>query len=112
MNSDTERPAIVQIACKDQAEADAIARHLIETHLAACIQSHAIKSTYAWQGKIEQGEEIMLTVKTRTALFPALEAAVLALHSYEVPEIVMIEISAGHAPYLDWLATQTASRTK
>ncbi len=107
-----QSPAIVQVACKDQAEADAIASQLVEAGLAACVQSHTIKSTYAWQGKVEQSAEIMLTIKTRATLFPVLEAAVVELHSYDVPEIVMIEISAGHAPYLDWLATQTGGRAK
>ncbi len=93
----------VSIACGSQAEAETIARLLIEQHLAACVQTHAITSTYRWQGQIETANEIMLTAKTLTSKLDALEVLVKAHHSYEVPEIIATPAVWVSASYAKWL---------
>lgn len=107
MSQHPDPAVVVLIAAGSATEAQAIARHLVEQRLAACVQRTAISSTYRWQGKIEEADEILLLAKTRASLFPALEQAVLALHSYTVPEILCLPVSEGHAPYLDWLQAET-----
>ena len=89
----------VSIACGSGAEAQAIARALVEERLAACVQSHAVTSTYRWQGAIETAPEVMLTAKTRFDKLPALEARVRDLHSYAVPEIIAVSVVWAHEPY-------------
>jgi periplasmic divalent cation tolerance protein len=63
----------------------------------------AIESVYRWQGKIERQQEVLVIAKTRKAKFAELEREVRAIHSYQTPEIVALELSAGSLPYLEWL---------
>ena len=85
-----------------------MARALVEARLAACMQVVAVGSTYRWESVIEEASEQLLLCKIVAADFPAVEAAIRARHGYEVPEIVMTPIAAGHAPYFDWIATSCA----
>lgn len=93
----------VSIACANAAEAATIARLLVEQRLAACVQSHAITSTYLWQGAIETSNEVMLTAKTLAGRFDALVIAVRAVHSYDVPEIIAQPVIHVSASYEQWL---------
>ncbi len=99
--------AVVMIAVPSQDEAGAIARALVEKGLAACVQTLPITSTYRWEGEVETSGEVLLLVKTRAELFEALEAAVVALHPYEVPEIIAVPADKAHGPYRDWLIDET-----
>jgi periplasmic divalent cation tolerance protein len=89
-------------------EAQHAARLLVEERLAACVQLLPIESFYRWQGAVQTEAEVLLLVKTRTALFDAAIARIKAVHSYTVPEIVGWPFSAGHLPYLDWIDEVTA----
>lgn len=93
----------VSIACGSEREANTIARHLVEHRLAACVQSHAITSTYRWQGDIETASEVMLTAKTLADKLDALAAEVRRLHSYEVPEILAQPVVWTSDDYVAWL---------
>lgn len=107
MSGTVDDAVVVLIAAASPAEAEVLARHLVEQRLAACVQQMAVNSTYRWNGTVERADEVLLLAKSRAALFPALEQAVLALHSYDVPEIVCLPVSTGHRPYLDWLSAET-----
>ena len=63
---------------------------------------------YHWRGEIETASEVPVVIKTRQALYGAVEAAVKAAHPYELPEIVAVPVIHGLAGYLDWIATETA----
>lgn len=90
-------------------EAGRIARTLVESKLAACAQVMGpIESHYRWKGALEQSTEWLCLVKTRRANYAAVEAAIRANHSYEVPEIVAIPIEAGSESYLAWLRAETS----
>ncbi|HJS46284.1 MAG TPA: divalent-cation tolerance protein CutA [Rhizomicrobium sp.] len=89
-------------------EAQQIAKLLIDEKLAACVQLLPIESFYVWQGKTQNEAEILLVVKTRSALFEPTIARIKAVHSYTLPEIVAMPFSAGFAGYLDWIDTVTA----
>ena len=85
-------------------DVEALARALVEQRLVACVNLVPnVTSIYRWQGKIEQDEERLLVMKTRADRFEALRSAIVAQHSYEVPEIVALPLVAGHAPYLAWI---------
>jgi periplasmic divalent cation tolerance protein len=96
------------VTCADGAQAETIARALVDRRLAACV--HIMpphKSVYRWQGKAHEGAETNILIKTRAALFAEVEAAVMALHSYDVPCIVSWEAAQGHAPFMAWVDGQT-----
>jgi len=86
------------------AEAERIATALLEQRLAACVQIVGpITSHYWWQGKREQATEYQCLIKSRQDLFAAVEAAIVAVHPYQTPEIIATPVVAGGAGYLAWL---------
>lgn len=94
--------------CPDRDQAQALAQALVERRLAACVSLlPGVRSVYRWQGQVEQADEVQLLIKTTAGNFPALQAAVLELHSYELPELVAVEVAAGLAPYLAWIGEST-----
>lgn len=94
----------------DVDSAKTLADHLVATRLAACVNILApCRSVYRWQGSIETTEEVPLLIKTSTARYPELEAAIQARHPYELPEIIAVPISQGLPAYLAWLAAETSS---
>lgn len=96
----------VNTTVPDLAKAEELAAHLLGERLAACVQISPCTSWYRWQGVVEQGEELMLTVKSRRDLFDRLCRAIRAHHPYQVPEILAAPVVAGGAGYLDWLARE------
>jgi periplasmic divalent cation tolerance protein len=95
---------VVLVTAKNRRQGKSIARHLLEKNLAACVNiTGAVESMYWWEGKIVDGGEVLLVIKTRKALFRQLEAAVREKHSYTVPEIIALPITDGYAPYLKWI---------
>lgn len=99
---------LVYCTCPDEKSASALAAALVERRLAACVsQIPAVRSTYRWEGKLCHDQEVMLLIKTTADNFAALEAQVVKLHPYEVPELIAMPIKRGHQPYLDWLVAST-----
>lgn len=89
-------------------EARRIGRTLVEERAIACANVVGpIRSVYRWQEAVEEAEEFLLILKARAADVPLIDARVRALHSYEVPEIVALPVTAGSAPYLAWLSAAT-----
>ena len=88
-------------------DARRLADGLLDQRLAACVQTLAIQSAYRWKGAVQREPEQLLLIKTRAALYPAVEAYLRAHHPYEVPEIVRVPIAAGSPDYLRWLAAET-----
>jgi len=88
--------------------AQKIAEAIVSKRLAACVQvSGPITSTYWWQGAVEQAEEWLCTAKTRKELYNELEQAIREVHSYDVPEILAVDVVAGNIGYLDWVEQET-----
>ena len=84
-----------------------IARALVEERLAACVNVvPGLRSIYRWRGQVEEDDELLLIIKTRQERVADVEARVIALHSYDTPEVISLAIEAGSARYLDWLAGQ------
>ena len=89
-------------------EAKKIAHALVDRRLAACVNIvPRVESVYRWKEQIESAEEWLLLVKTRSATFERVRNAIQALHSYELPECIMVELAEGDNAYLDWLAKNT-----
>jgi periplasmic divalent cation tolerance protein len=88
--------------------AAALARGAVEARLAACAQVHGpMSSTYWWRGEVETATEWQVVLKTTAAAYPALEAHLKAAHGYEIPEVVMVPITAGNPDYLAWIDQET-----
>jgi periplasmic divalent cation tolerance protein len=86
-----------------------IAATLVGERLAACVNVVGpIRSIYQWCGETCRDEEHLLVIKSTQRRFAALEARVCAIHPYEVPEVVGVSISAGSAPYLAWIQSETS----
>jgi periplasmic divalent cation tolerance protein len=85
-------------------EAARIGRALVEEHLAACVQLiPGTQSIYRWQGAVEESVETLLLIKTGTENLQTLEARLHELHSYEIPEFLVLDVDSGSPKYLDWL---------
>ena len=88
--------------------AQRIARTVVERRVAACAQVVGpITSTYWWQGAIETAEEWLCIIKSTEELYTSLEHAIQDHHPYDVPEILALPVTAGHAAYIDWLHGET-----
>ena len=100
---------VVLVTTADAEEGARLGRALVEERLAACANVVGpIRSIYRWQGAVEEADEHLVLLKARGADVAALEARVRALHSYDVPEVIALPVTAGSAPYLAWLADSTA----
>lgn len=98
---------VVLSTCDSEEQAAKLARHLVESRLAACVSIvSGGRSVYRWKGAIEQAAEWLLVIKTRRDLFPALRLEIGKIHSYEVPELIALPIVDGAENYLAWLDTE------
>ncbi|HWX55424.1 MAG TPA: divalent-cation tolerance protein CutA [Verrucomicrobiae bacterium] len=96
---------IVLTTAGSQKEARKLAHALVERRLAACVNIvPQIESVYRWQGKIESAAEWLLLIKTQVSAFDRVRETIQELHSYEMPECVLLEVSSGSSAYLDWIA--------
>jgi periplasmic divalent cation tolerance protein len=78
---------------------------LVGEELAACVNIlPGVTSIYRWEGEVQTSSEVVCLIKTTEAGFERLKARLLELHSYDLPEVIALPITAGHAPYLEWLA--------
>ena len=92
-------------------EAESIAESLVEQGVAACVNIvPGLTSIYRWQGSIERSDEILLIMKTTAQHLDALQTVLRSLHSYEVPELLVIAPEQGGEDYLAWLTTATSEQ--
>jgi periplasmic divalent cation tolerance protein len=95
---------VVLMTLPDRDKAVSMGRALVEERLAACVNVlDGVRSIYAWKGQVQEDPEVLCVIKTTLDRFEALRARIVALHPYEVPEVVALPIVAAHAPYLAWL---------
>ena len=99
---------VVLTTLADAAGARALVRALVESRLAACgtVIPGAV-STYWWDGAVAEEAEVLVLLKTRRERWAALRDALVSAHPYDVPEVLALPVTAGHEPYLDWIARQT-----
>jgi periplasmic divalent cation tolerance protein len=86
-----------------------VAKALVGEKLAACANIlPALRSIYRWEGKVQDENEVLVLLKTRRGQYERLKARILALHPYDVPEVLAVPVEQGHGAYLDWIASETA----
>jgi periplasmic divalent cation tolerance protein len=96
---------VIMVTAASRRECRKIARHLVATNLAACVNiTLAIESLYRWEGKIADEKEFILLIKSTRALFPEIKAEISRLHSYHTPEIICLPIIDGSRNYLQWIS--------
>jgi len=98
---------IISTTTDTKENAEMITQSLLEKKLVACVQSATIKSSYRWQGKIILTDEIKLQMKTKTSLFEHIKKEIKALHTYDVPEIIMVPLTDANTFYLEWIEKET-----
>src|SRR5271163_244898 len=103
---------VVLVTCGSRKEARKIAHALVGQRLAACVSEIGIPvaSTYRWKGRIESAKEFLLLIKTTKRRFAAVRDAVRKLHSYEVPEVIVLPVAAGSRAYLDWITASVKTK--
>lgn len=95
---------IVLSTASNPEEAARIGRVLVEERLAACATLiPGVQSIYRWQGAVEESAETLMLLKTTPERIEALAARVHELHSYEIPEFLVLDLQSGSHRYLDWL---------
>lgn len=103
-----EEILFVYMTAPDRSVARELAETLVSERLAACANIlDGMESLYWWQGKLQRAEEIACIFKTTAAGYSALEQRARELHPYEVPCIVALPVSRGHAPFLRWVNEET-----
>ena len=106
-----DRYAIALVTVPDQKVARRIARVILENRVGACVNIlPGVESHYWWQGKLEQGKELLLLIKTTRARLTKLEETVLAHHPYDTPEFIVLAIDSGNRRYLEWIRDSVETR--
>ena len=99
---------VVMATAPTEEVASEIARAVVIEKLAACCNIvPGLRSIYSWKGELSDDKEVLCIMKTRAELFDKLRERVVALHPYDVPEVIAIDIKAGHGPYLKWIEEVT-----
>lgn len=99
---------LIYMTAADEDEALRIAGTLVEERLIACANvMGTIKSVYRWEGAVQNGQEIAVLLKTRADLVETAIERAAGLHSYDCPCLVVLDTTGGHAPFLDWVETET-----
>ena len=104
---------VIMVTSKSRRECRKIARRLIEERLAACVNiTQGVQSVYRWEGKVTQGKEFLMFIKTTRDLFPQIETEISLIHSYHTPEIICLPIIDGSRNYLEWMAESVRKRAE
>ncbi len=94
----------------DEANARLLAEALVTQKLAACVNILApCQSIYTWQNMLDHTVEVPMLIKTNQAQYSALEAAIIKMHPYELPEIITINVDGGLPRYLQWVNAQLST---
>ena len=105
---------VVVMTCASLKEGRRIARAVVSSRLAACVNIilSPVESFYTWKGKLEKAREYLLVIKTTGPRLAKLEKEVKRLHSYDVPEFIAFKVAEGSASYLAWLGSGVANLRK
>ncbi len=95
---------VVMTTVSNEAEADELARRIVEAKLAACVQIlPPMKSVYFWEGAVRVDSEHLLLIKTLHERFDELKSFIASNHRYDTPEIIALKANAVAENYLDWM---------
>ena len=106
--SAADKTVLIYATAPDTGTAEAIGSALLDQRLAACINIlPGVISLYDWQGQRQRDGEVVMIAKTKDALAARAVEAVRARHPYETPAVVVLPVTSGSQPFLDWIAAQT-----
>ncbi len=109
----TNQHLMVYCTCPDRDTATRIASALVERRQAACANIvPGLVSIYRWEGAVQQDGEELLLIKTTADAYEAVEASILELHPYELPEVIAVPLVRGLAGYLAWVREETAGKAE
>ncbi|MGE3172831.1 MAG: divalent-cation tolerance protein CutA [Planctomycetota bacterium] len=118
MTPPSERPAdraaapgdvVVALCTAPASAAEDLARAVVGERLCACVNAlPGVVSHFVWDGRVDRAEEVLLVIKTTRAALPRLQARLVDLHPYDVPEVLVLEARDGHEPYLQWVRDSVA----
>ncbi len=97
---------LILVTTPQRAEAKRIAHALVEERLAACVNLiGGVHSVYRWNEAVETADEVLLLIKTREETVDAVRTRVHQLHSYELPEFLVLDVAGGSENYLAWIGS-------
>jgi periplasmic divalent cation tolerance protein len=100
----TEQVILVLSTCPDESVARRIAEVLVSERLASCVNRIAgVRSSYFWDGILQDDREILLIIKSTAGQATKLERRLNELHPYELPEFIVTSVTGGNERYLDWI---------
>ena len=101
----------VMMTAPDTASGESLATALVRDRLVACANFiPGVSSIYRWEGKIEAADEVLVIFKTSGERVDELLERAAELHPYDVPELIVLPVSAGNPAYFDWVRSETAAR--
>lgn len=101
---------VVLVTAPDAETGAALGRALVAERLVACVNLvPGVRSIYRWEGRVEEDGEVLLVIKTRADRLAALRERVVALHPYDVPEVVALPVVGGSPAYLDWVREEAGA---
>jgi periplasmic divalent cation tolerance protein len=99
---------VLLCTCPDSATAERIAHELVGASLVACVNVvPGLRSIFRWNGAVQSDEEVLMVLKTPAERLSEARERLVALHPYDVPEVVALPVVDGHHPYLQWVADST-----
>jgi periplasmic divalent cation tolerance protein len=103
----THGQVVVILSTAPPHESAAMARALLDRRLVACVNVMPVRSFYRWKGEFCDDQEHLLIAKTTQDKLETVIPTIRTMHPYEVPEIIVLPVIAGHAPYLEWVHQET-----
>jgi periplasmic divalent cation tolerance protein len=101
---------VVYVTAPEDA-APAIARLVVESKLAACVNIvPGVRSIYSWKDAVQDDTESLMIMKTSRAVFEALKDAILKIHPYQVPEVIAMPVEAANPPYREWVLAESSGK--
>lgn len=94
---------ILLLTCANDKEADKISQVLLEKRLVVCIKKSSVSSSFLWKGKIDHGEEKLLTMESVEEKYKEIEKEVVKLHSYETFVLTCLPVSQTTRDVKDWM---------
>jgi periplasmic divalent cation tolerance protein len=108
---ETANNPILILSTATAENAEVIARSLVDEHLAACVNITVVRSFYYWQGKFSDDTEVLMVIKTMESKKTVVMSRIRNLHTYELPEMIVVPVTGGFPPYLAWITEETTTGT-
>jgi len=110
--TDLEKISLVMTSVGTEQQAVEISEELITRRLATCVNIvPCLRSIYRWKGKVCEDTEYLLLIKTPEKLFEQVSSAIREYHSYELPEILALPVTAAETNFHQWVLQMVEPET-